>query len=456
LGTGIGHFIPLFAYLGFWVMILVSLGGRPLLGLYYMIPFLPYRTMRDHFLDYPLGSNVLTILVFAVIIGALIQGKHLPKSRLYLVWLVMAVYLYLSLWIGTALGHAPAPLWLNDVNFVTWKDYVLIPLVFVAAGLVIEDRKAIRTVVLITAISLIFIDRSCLLDSMSRTWSSFDEDKRGGGPLAYGSNQTAAFLAQFAMFFWGFTQFVKRKKMKLFGYVLVATTIFATMYTFSRGAYLAILFTVLVLGLLKDRKLLLVLTAFLLTWQTVVPTAVRERVTMTENANGQLEASAQERVDLWSNAWNSIQRSPIVGNGFATFQLGEHVDNLKDTHNWYVKVMVETGIIGLSMALFLLQQMLALSYRLFRRATDPLYQGLGLGLLLAVCSCMVANLFGDRWTYLEITALLWVLVAAAARASNLMESDLTPELATDTPAVIASPYEEYRKKFARTPEIPTR
>lgn len=456
MGTGIGHFIPLIAYLGFWVMILVSLGGRPLLGLYYMIPFLPYRTMRDHFLDYPLGSNVLTILVFAVIIGALIQGKHLPKSRLYLVWLVMAVYLYLSLWIGTALGHAPAPLWLNDVNFVTWKDYVLIPLVFVAAGLVIEDRKAIRTVVLITAISLVFIDRSCLLESMSRTWSSFDEDKRGGGPLAYGSNQTAAFLAQFAMFFWGFTQFVKRKKMKLFGYVLVATTIFATMYTFSRGAYLAILFTVLVLGILKDRKLLLVLTVFLLTWQTVVPTAVRERVTMTENSNGQLEASAQERVDLWSNAWNSIQRSPIVGNGFATFQLGEHVDNLKDTHNWYVKVMVETGIIGLSMALFLLQQMLALSYRLFRRATDPLYQGLGLGLLLAVCSCMVANLFGDRWTYLEITALLWVLVAAAARASNLMESDLTPELATDTPAVIASPYEEYRKKFARTPEIPTR
>ena len=54
--------------------------------------------------------------------------------------------------------------------------------------------------------------------------------------------------------------------------------------------------------------------------------------------------------------------SPIVGNGFATFQYGEHVDNLKDTHNWYVKVMVETGIIGLIIAFFLLQQMLAVSY----------------------------------------------------------------------------------------------
>jgi O-antigen ligase len=444
LGTGIGHYIPLVAYLGFWVMCLVSLTGRPLLGLYYMIPFLPYRTMRDHFDDYPLGGNMLTLLVIAVIVGALFQGKHLPKSKLYVAWLIFGIYLYFSMWIGTALGNAPAPLWLSDVNFLTWKDYMLIPLVFLAAGLVIEDRKAIRKVVLITAICLLFIDRSCILESMSRTWSTFDENKRGGGPLAYGSNQTAAFLAQFAMFFWGFALFVKRKKFKLFSYGLVALTLFATMYTFSRGAYIAFLFSVLVLGLLKDRKLLLILGLFLLTWQTVVPTPVRQRVNMTENSSGQLEASAQSRVDLWENAEKSIISSPIVGTGFATFQLGEHVDNLRDTHNWYVKVMVETGIIGLIIALFLVQQMLAVGYRLFRRATDPLYRGLGLGLFLATCSCIVTNFFGDRWTYLEITALLWVLVAAAIRATLLAESEPMTESAQIDSTVAINPHMVYR------------
>jgi O-antigen ligase len=257
---------------------------------------------------------------------------------------------------------------------------------------------------------------------MTRTWTTFDEEKRGGGPLAYGSNQTAAFLAQFAMFFWGFAQFAKQKKIKLFGYLLVAATLFATMYTFSRGGYLAVLCSVFVLGLLKDRKLLLILGVFLLTWQMVVPAPVRERVTMTKDSNGQLEASAQERVELWQNAEKSILHSPIVGTGFATFQLGEHVGDLKDTHNWYVKVLVETGIIGLIIAFILLQQLLVMSYRLFKRATDPLYQGLGLGLLLATCSCIVANFFGDRWTYLEITGLLWVLAGAAIRATYLMES----------------------------------
>jgi O-antigen ligase len=444
MGTGIGHYIPLVAYLGFWVMCLVSLSGRPLLGLYYLIPFLPYRTMRDHFLDYPLGANVLTILVIAVILGAFFSGKRLPKSKLYVIWLVFGVYLYFSMWLGTALGNAPAPLWLSDLNFVTWKDYMLIPLIFVAAGLVIEDRKAIRTVIMITAISLLFIDRSSLLESLTRTWATFDEDKRGGGPLGYGSNQTAAFLAQFAMFFWGFATFLKRVKLKVFCYGLVAITTLAIMYTFSRGAYLALLVSVLVLGLLKDRKLIVILGVFLLTWQTVVPAPVRERVNMTKSTNGQLEASAQERVDLWQNAETSFMHSPIVGNGYATFQMGEHVDNLRDTHNWYVKVLVETGLVGFAMVLFMLQHLLSTSYRLFKRATDPLYQGLGLGLFLASLSCMVANLFGDRWTYMEITGILWVLTAAAARANELcvLEPATAPEQASATK--IANPYMAYR------------
>lgn len=444
MGTGIGHYIPLVAYLGFWIMSLVSLGGRPLLGLYYMLPFIPYRTMRDHFLVYPLGANVLTILVFAVIIGGLIQRKHLPKSKLYFIWLISAVYLYLSMWIGTALGMAPAPLWLSDPNFTVWKDYMLIPLIFVGAGLVIEDRKAVRNVVAITAITLLFIDRACILESLSRSWATFDENKRDAGPLAYGSNQTAAFLAQFAMFFWGFAQFLERKKAKLLCYALVAVTLLATMYEFSRGGYLAVLASVLVLGLVKDRKMLLILMAFLLTWQTIVPNAVRERVSMTQDSSGQLEASAQERVDLWADAERSMLHSPIVGTGFATFQLGEHVDNLKDTHNWYVKVMVETGIIGLMITLVLLQQLLAVPYRLFKQSTDRLYQGLGLGLFLACCACLVANFFGDRWTYLENTGLLWVLVAAAARANQLAAPASDAESAKVDASIPVNPYLAYR------------
>ena len=45
---------------------------------------------------------------------------------------------------------------------------------------------------------------------------------------------------------------------------------------------------------------------------------------------------------------------------------------------------------------------------------EPRFRGLGLGLVLAWCACIVSNCFGDRWTYLEITAPLWVLIALTA------------------------------------------
>jgi putative inorganic carbon (hco3(-)) transporter len=444
VGLGLVSYVPLIAYLGCWVMCLLSLGGRPLWGLYYLMPLLPYRTMRDHFISYPLGGNMLTILVVAVLIGALIRGKKLPPSNLYKIWLVTGIYLYLSMWLGTVLGNAPAPVWLSDLNFVVWKDYMLIPLVFVAACLVIEDRKAVSMVVVLTAVSVLLIDRSAITESLSRSFAHFDESKRDAGPLGYaGPNGLAAFLAQFSMFFWGFGQFVK-KRQKLLCYGVVAITLFATMYTFSRASYIAVVLGIFVLGVLKDRKLIPVVVVFLLTWQTIVPVAVTERVTMTQNSNGQLETSAEERVKLWENAKASMLSSPIVGMGYATYQFGSHVDDLKDTHNWYVKVLVETGALGLLIVLIMLQQALVLAYRLFRQATDPLYKGLGLGLFLSVCACIVLNFFGDRWNYPEIIGLLWVLAGAAVRATQLAKEEPVTEAAVTEPIAPINPFMAYR------------
>lgn len=419
LGIGLGHYVPLVAYLGFWVMIIASFLGKGEIALYYAMPFIPYRTLRDKLVVYPLGSNMLTILVLAIIISALLRGNRLPKSKLYLTWLCFAFYLYVSMWLGTVISQAPVPLWLTDPNFVTWKDYMMTPLVFMAAGLVLQDRRAVRRAVIVLAVALLLVDRSTILNSLSRSWASFDENKRDPGPLEWGSNQLAAFLAQFGMFFWGFGRLMKRKKVKLICYAIAGATVFATMYTFSRASYLAILAAVTVLAILKDRKLLLLLPVFLLTWKLIVPVAVTERVEMTRSADGQLESSAEQRVVLWEAAKQSFYRSPLVGKGYATFQLGEHFDELKDTHNWYVLVLVETGLLGFVFAIALLWQMLSNSYRLFKRAQDPLYSALGLGTLLAVVSCIVANCFGDRWTYLEINGLLWVLIAAVLRSRQL-------------------------------------
>lgn len=445
MGLGIGHYIPLVAYIVCCLACVMAL-WRPLWGLYYMMPLLPYRTLRDHFLDYPLGGNLLTILVLCILVGALLKGKRLPKSGLYVTWLIFGGYLYLSMWLGVALVNAPMPLWINDINFALWKDYMLLPLIFVAAGMVVEDRRAVRTVVLMAVLAILFIDRASLMSSLSHSWARFDESKRDGGPLGFaGSNGLAAFHAQFALFLWSFAQFMKRKKVKLLLYGLVAATIMATMYDFSRAGYIAVVAGMIVLGIMKDRKLIPIAIVFLCVWQAVVPTAVSERVNMTKDSNGQLESSAQERVELWTAAKETIESSPIFGVGYGTFQLTAHVDNLRDTHNWYVKVMLETGAIGMVMALTLLAQMFMLGFFLFRRGRDPLYRGLGLGLFLLMTCSLILNCFGDRWTYLEIQGLTWVLFGAATRAKQLVQAEAIPVEQEDTAMVSPLPaYLAYR------------
>lgn len=429
MGTGLGHFIPMLAYLVGVAACFASL-RRPDLGLYVLTVIMPYRTLRDHFLDFPLGGNVVTLLVLCVLLGAFIRGRRPPSCGLYVTWLVFGLYLYLSLWLGVAISNAPLPLWVNALNFANWKDYMLLPLVFLAAGMVVQDRKTVRNVIICAAIAVFLIDKSHLTSSLAHSWAHFDENKRDGGPLGFaGSNGLAAFLAQFSLFFWGFVQYIKRPRAKLVLYALIGMTLIGVMYAFSRAGYIAVIAGVVLLGILKDRKLIPIAIVFLAMWQAIVPTAVTERVNMTHNQSGQLEASAQERVDLWTNAEQVILANPIFGTGFATFQLTDHVDNLKDTHNWYVKVMIETGIIGLAFAAALLFQLFRLSWQVFRGARDPLYKGLGLGLFLLYSCSFILNCFGDRWTYLEINGLTWVLVGTAARVRILMATDT--EAATD-------------------------
>jgi putative inorganic carbon (HCO3(-)) transporter len=172
---------------------------------------------------------------------------------------------------------------------------------------------------------------------------------------------------------------------------------------------------------------------------------VRERINMTQDSNGRLEASAEERVKLLQQAEAYIFADPVFGNGYATYGLTAHVDGLRDTHDWYLKVMVETGIIGVALTFFMLQQLLATGYRLFKTASDPLYRGLGLGLLLATVSSMIANCFGDRWTYLEITGMLWVLAGAAVCATQFSQEEPSQLTAgSEHTEVAVNPYMVYR------------
>jgi O-antigen ligase len=94
-----------------------------------------------------------------------------------------------------------------------------------------------------------------------------------------------------------------------------------------------------------------------------------------------------------------------------------------DTHNYYLKILIETGLVGLLIFLWLLGAACKMSWRLFRMAKDPVMSALGCSLFAMMICVLVVNFFGDRWTFLQVNGFLWVLLGLAARGLHLVSQE---------------------------------
>jgi O-antigen ligase len=193
------------------------------------------------------------------------------------------------------------------------------------------------------------------------------------------------------------------------------------MYSLSRAGYVAFLAGWLFIGVVKQKKLLVLLAVFGGIWASLVPNAVRMRVDMTYGETGELDHSSEMRVALWDDALQLVKDRPLIGTGFDTYRYMGRVGSYEDTHNFYLKVLVETGIVGAALFLWLLARTFRRGYLLSRKAQEPVIAGIGLGLAGWVIAAAVANIFGDRWTYLQVQGFLWVIAGLVARAWVLHE-----------------------------------
>ena len=114
-----------------------------------------------------------------------------------------------------------------------------------------------------------------------------------------------------------------------------------------------------------------------------------------------------------------IGSNPVTGCGFNTYAYMHRVGIYADTHNYYLKTLVETGVVGLLLFIWVVGKTGVQALSLFRRSPDPYLAGLGLGLAGWVVCAAVSNAFGDRWSYLQIQGFFWLLAGLVARGAML-------------------------------------
>src|SRR2546422_502236 len=328
---GLHGVVPALLYWGGLMAFLVAAFWRPRYGLYFLIPLLPLQTVRYRLHELPLGEKFVDIMLLGVILGMIFRrdGTSFLKTPLNRFIAILAAFLYISLWHGSFYLGEPAPLNLQDPRFSDWKNYLVMPLVFFVVASAIREVRHIKILVLLMVASFLLVNRSFYNTIKDRNLTHFSYDVRDAGPLGYaGDNGLGAFEAEFLVFLLALYAFDKKKLSKLAILAMCAFGGYCLMYTFSRGAYIAFLVGLGFLGVVKQRKWLLVMLVGLIGWQVFLT--------------------------------NSVQ--------------------------------------------------------------DPFLRSLGLGFAVMMVCAVAVNLFGDRWTFLQVNCFLWALLGCVVRGQLIADS----------------------------------
>lgn len=230
------------------------------------------------------------------------------------------------------------------------------------------------------------------------------------------SNNFGHFLVPFTLAVFAMaTQAKGRARLALIALGLVLG--YELLGTETRGAWIAALVGIIVVGAVLDRRLLLGAVVVPVLLVAFVP-SVSERVTSTLPDPGETrtESSLTWRFEHWTEVLPMVQESPVTGVGLDEVQRRTG----KEPHNDFLLVLVEMGVIGFAVYLWFLSAAVLTGLRATRRVTDPripvepLVHAVTVALFGYAVAFIVAST-GEN--LLENVTTLWVVLPALAAVS---------------------------------------
>lgn len=245
---------------------------------------------------------------------------------------------------------------------------------------------------------------------------------RANGSLGQ-ANQLGAYLATALVFALALAFGVRALWQRLLLLAITGLGGFAIILSASRAALIGSAVASLVVLMRSSRWALVAAVLILGASPLWLPDKVKERFASTQveqddSDEKRLEGGAQERVDTWHTIMQVVEDHALDGIGFTGLanvlpQMGADLGlNIKDSaHNTYLRMLSETGIIGLAAFVFLLGSTLWLGERGLRGARSRLDRQIALGVSAGVLALAISCGFGDRFWELTIVGNLWVACA---------------------------------------------
>ena len=358
------------------------------------------------FFNFPI-LNTTNLLFGVLIICALLQERryNIYKSKLTLPIILYCVYFLFQIF------NTDNPYKLDLLIF--WKDRFLFPLILFF--ITVSILKSKREVLILLAV---MVFANFYMDTYFWRWIRWmnlatfqDKIKSVNGTFADigGCNEWAAFFSTYLFIYLAMLNAIKKKWLNYLIKGMLIANFFVLLFSFSRGSYLAFLIGSIWYSIkTKKYKIIVALLLVIIFYNVILPEPVIERIEMTFRSGEETELADQDvnsRLMMWQYAMENVKRSPIWGYGLLSFKY-EHWNN---PHNQYLNTLYQGGIVGLILFVWILVAAFKDANYLYKISNNTFDRMLGLGMCCAVLSLAVANVFGDRWTYLPIVGYFFII-----------------------------------------------
>ena len=435
---GLSTYAPMVVYIACIIVFLAMCFYKREIGLYFIVALLPLERLMEKLDQFPLGKDIVDIYVITLLALCLLRpatseekdyGSLIPTKPILLY--VLLTYIYL--WLGSLQLGIDLPISWGDSRSMNWKNHMILPVLFLITLKTVRDKRQIILFSSIVLVSIFLLDFH-FYRNFEHTGGHFKWDKRDTGMFAHlGPNEIAAFWAEYSFIIIGILFLCEQNFWKWSLLALLSLNMYCLLYSFSRGGYLAFLAAFLFISLVhRNIKALALLVLFLVFWTSLVPQSVVERIEMTEGEEGGLDSSSQGRLLRWEHGMSLFLKNPL-GYGFETagYLHFPRSGFGGDPHNRYMEFLVEMGIPGILLFLYLFFLAFRSGWKLYVASEDKFLKGLGLGFAATVVACIVSNFFGVRWTYVELGAFYWIFWALVVRGNLLVQTskDKSQEIA---------------------------
>lgn len=430
--------VPFVVYVAMFVAMYLSFTDKKKWAFMIALPLFCLPNVRMRLAEYPFGKDFIDIIYVCLLFGMVAKGEFFLNARRSMAILFYIIMLSFSFFIvGDRFGSPIVAKHLAD-----YKNYIMIPIGYFFAYNILRTKDSIKLATVILVLTFIAMNRSTYGEYGLGLHSNFVSEQRPGGVFGadgLGSNHLGAFMAQYTMILIGICGYVGRRLLLwgknvvyLFWFAIIAN-FYSLIFSFSRGAWLGGLVGLLFLGLVKTRKIIVLILLIPLFGQYVLPESVYQRIEMTERegvvTEERYDDATLHRMAIWKHSIKVFEEYPVVGVGLYNFRFFEGDQLWTSTHNQFLAFLCETGMLGFSLYLLLYLLAFKSGWYLTKVSEDNFFKGLGLGFCGCVIASMVANIFGDRWTFFSLQSLYFVFWAMVERAISITrQEDIQPSM----------------------------